>query len=185
MKLSLALPALILLGRLHAVFSAAVVPSDACIPIASKLLKEGLQYEIQNQVCVRSSFPLIKPSYQTQSFGAGPSAVVFDANFKGFPKFYKVHAIPNQLTVYDDFNSITFELVKESIFDLSGCYIKTAHKGLDFDKVYMAKVDDFIPAIPLLFSDCNVSTIDSKTNEIIPGDTRNVTYVAKLSFYSI
>ncbi|KAI8575968.1 hypothetical protein K450DRAFT_292123 [Umbelopsis ramanniana AG] len=185
MKLSLALPALFILGRLDTVFSAAVVPSDACIPIASKLLKEGLQYEVQNQVCVRSKFPFIKPSYQTQSFSSGPSAVVFDAGFKGFPKFYKVHAVPNQLTVYDDLNSITLELVKESVFDLSGCYITTAHRGFDFDKVYMAKVDDFIPAIPLLFPDCNVSSIDSKTNQVIPGDSRNVTYVAKLSFYSI
>ena len=50
---------------------------------------------------------------------------MFDAGFKGFSKFYKVHAIANQLTIYDDLNSITFEFIKENPFDLSGCYIRT------------------------------------------------------------
>lgn len=50
---------------------------------------------------------------------------MFDAGFKGFSKFYNVHAVANQLTVFDDFNSITFDLVKENAFDLSGCYIRT------------------------------------------------------------
>jgi hypothetical protein len=71
----------------------------------------------------------MKPSYQTQSFGVGPMAIVFDAGFKGFPKVYKVHAAPNQLTVYDNLNSITFELVRENAFDLSGCYIRTVRRA--------------------------------------------------------
>ncbi|CAO3694318.1 unnamed protein product [Umbelopsis ramanniana] len=184
MKLSSTFFTLFTLGILDTVFSAAVVPSDACVPLASKLLKEGIQFEVQSQVCVRSPYPFMKPSYQTQSFAAGPTTVMFDAGFKGFPKFYNVHAVANQLTIYDDLNSITFELIKENPFDLSGCYIRTAHKGFDFDRIYMAKVDDFLPALPLLFPDCNVSSINSKTNEVIQGDSRNVTYVAKLSLYS-
>lgn len=61
-----------------------------------------------------------------------------------------------------------------------------AHKGFDFDRIYMAKVDDFLPALPLLFPDCNVSSMNTKTNEVIQGDSRNVTckYIWTWDVYS-
>lgn len=60
MKVSLASFTLLTLSSLNTAFSAAVVPSDACVPIASKLLKEGIQFEVQTQVpllfCLHSSW---------------------------------------------------------------------------------------------------------------------------------
>jgi hypothetical protein len=77
-------------------------------------------------------FPFMSPSFQTQSFGTGPTALIFDAGFKSFPKTYKVHVTPGELTVYDDFNSIIMESVRENAFDLSGCYIKKVKRKIKF-----------------------------------------------------
>lgn len=48
-------------------------------------------------------------------------------------------------------------------------------KGFDFANVYMARVEDFIPAIPLLFPSCKAASVNKSTSEVIAAETRNVT----------
>ncbi|GAB5589787.1 hypothetical protein Unana1_04687 [Umbelopsis nana] len=175
MKFNLCSASLFIWVTLQSESAIATTPNDVCIPLASKHVKDGIQIEVQNQVCVQSMFPFISPSFQTQSFGTGPTALIFDAGFKSFPKTYKAHVALGELTVYDDFNSIIMESVTENAFDLSGCYIKKTVKGFDFANVYMARVEDFIPAIPLLFPSCKAAFVNKTTSEVIAAETRNVT----------
>jgi hypothetical protein len=52
-----------MLSMLQTAFTVSTVPSDVCIPIASKLLKEGVEFEVQTQVTVNQLLALYLTSF--------------------------------------------------------------------------------------------------------------------------